>query len=66
MKEYVPKDRAQLKRVAINNLPNKEFKVIVIKLLNELRRKMDEHSEKFNKELKIYKEEPKRAKEYCN
>jgi len=37
LKEYVTKNRAQLKRVAINNLLDKEFKVIVIKLLNELR-----------------------------
>ena len=34
----------------INNLPSKEFKVNIIKILNELRR-MYEHSEKFNKEL---------------
>ena len=30
----------------ISNLPNKEFKVMIIKMLNELRRRMDEHSEK--------------------
>ena len=38
----------------INNLPSKEFKVNIIKILNELRR-MDEHSEKLNKELKAIK-----------
>ena len=53
MEEYVPKEGARLERVVISNLPNKEFKVMVIKLLNELRGKMDEHSEKLNKELKI-------------
>ena len=30
------------------NLPDKEFKVMIIKILTELRR-MDEHSENFNK-----------------
>ena len=34
----------------INNLPDKEFKIVVIKRLIELRRRMDEHSEDFNKE----------------
>ena len=34
----------------ISNSPDKEFKM-VIKILNELRRKMKEHSENFNKEL---------------
>ena len=43
MEEYVPKEGARLERVVISNLPNKEFKVMVIKLLNELRGKMDEH-----------------------
>ena len=38
----------------INNLPSKEFKVNIIKILNELRR-MYEHSEKFNKELENIK-----------
>ena len=33
----------------IINLPYKEFKVIIIKVLSELRKKKkDEHSEKFN------------------
>lgn len=42
----------------------KEFKVLIIKMLNELWRGMDEHSE-ISAELKKYKE-PKRAKEYSN
>lgn len=32
---------------AINNLPHKEFKALVIKMLNELGKKIDEHSGKF-------------------
>ena len=33
----------------ISDLPDKEFKVIVIKMLTQLRRRMDELSENFNK-----------------
>ena len=36
----------------IGNQPDKEFKVMNIKTLTELRTRMDEHSEKFNKEFK--------------
>lgn len=34
----------------ISNLPDKKFKVMVINLLTELRRRMKEHSENFNKD----------------
>ena len=34
----------------ISNLPDKEFKVLVIKMLTKLGGRMDEHSENFNKE----------------
>ena len=35
----------------LSNLPEKEFKVIVIKMLTELGRRIDEHSENFNKAM---------------
>ena len=38
----------------ISNLSNKEFKVIIIKMLTKFRR-MDEHSVNFNKELENIK-----------
>ena len=38
----------ELSEVEISNLPNKEFKVMIIKMLNKLRRRMDEHSENSN------------------
>ena len=38
-----------------SNLPNKEFKVMIIRMLKKLSRRMDEHSEKFNKELENIK-----------
>ena len=37
---------------------------MIIKMFNELGRRMDEHSGKVNKELIKYKEEPNRHKEY--
>lgn len=39
----------------ISNLPDKEIKVIVIKMLTELRRKVEEHSENFNRARKYNK-----------
>ena len=35
----------------VSNIPDKEFKVIVIKMITELGRRMDRHSENFNKEM---------------
>ena len=40
----------EVNNVEISNLPNKEFKVKITKMLNQLSKRMDEHSEKFNKE----------------
>ena len=37
-----------LNKVKISNLPDKEFKIMIIKMVTDLRR-MDEHSEKFKK-----------------
>lgn len=39
---------------------------MILKMFNELWRRMDEHSEKFDKELEKCKEKPKRTKEYNN
>ena len=46
-------------KVEISNLPNKEFWVMTIKILTELRRGMDEHSENVNKELENIKNQTK-------
>ena len=48
MKEQ-DKTPEELSEVEIGNLPKKEFKVMVGKMFKELRSRMDEHSEKFNK-----------------
>ena len=50
MKEQYQTPKEELSKLEIN-LSNEEFKVMIIKMLNELRKRMDEHSEKFNKEL---------------
>ena len=56
MKEQGKTSENELNKVKINNLPDKEFKVMIIKMLNELgRRRMDEHSEDFNKEVENIK-----------
>ena len=50
-------------------MPDKEFKVMVTKMLTELGRRMDEHSEKFNKKERNYQEVPDRShrvEEYNN
>ena len=47
-------------------MPKKEFKTLVIKLLIELRKIIDEHSENFNKELENIKKDPIRNEEFNN
>ena len=51
MKEQDKTPEEDLSEEYLSNLPDKEFKLMFIKMLNELRRRVDEHSEKFNKEL---------------
>ena len=38
-------------KTEINNLPDKEFKALIIRMLTELGKIMDEHNENLNKEL---------------
>ena len=49
----------------ISNHPDKEFKVMVIKILTKLRRGMEEHSENYNKEIEYILKGIK-AKDYNN
>ena len=65
MKEQDKTSEKELNEVEISNLPDKEFKVTIIKMFTELRRRMDEHSENFNR-VRKYKEEPNKAEEYNN
>ena len=54
-KEQVKTPEEELSEVEIGKLPDKEFKVMIIKMIKELGRRMDEHSEKINKELEDVK-----------
>ena len=55
MKEQckIPEEQNEVEISLPNNLPNKEFKLKIIKMLNKLRRRVGAHSEKFNKALEI-------------
>ena len=55
-KEHVPNERTEdqkkeLNKMEISNIPDSEFKTLVIRILNELRRSIDELSENFNKDI---------------
>ena len=45
----------ELNETEMNNLPNREFKQRVIRMLTDLGRRMDEFTENFNKELENIK-----------
>ena len=55
MKEQDKTLEKELTKVDIRNIPDKEFKIMIIKMLNEHRRRMDKHDEKFSKELENMK-----------
>ena len=54
MKEQDKTSGKELNETEISNLPNKEFKIMIIKMFTNLGR-MDEQSESFNKELENLK-----------
>lgn len=49
-KKQVKTSEKELTKMEISNLPDEEFKAMAIKMLTELRRSTDWHSEYFNKE----------------
>lgn len=49
-----------------NNLPDKEFKALIIRMLTEFEKGIGEHTENFNKELENTTEEPVRVAGYNN
>lgn len=51
MKEQNKAPETNLNEMEINNLPDEEFKVMVIKLLTYLGKRMGKHRENFNKEI---------------
>ena len=54
-KEQGKAPKEELTLVDLGNIPDKKFKVVIVKMLKEVRRRMDEHSEKFKKELEEIK-----------
>ena len=50
----------------LSNLLDKVFKALVLRILTELGKRIDEHSENFNKELENIKKEPASTGEYNN
>ena len=59
MKEQDKTPEEQLSEVAKGNLPEREFRVMIVKMIQELRKRMDAQSKKlqevFNKELENIK-----------
>ena len=55
-----------LTKLEISNIPSKELKVMIIKMLTDLRRRMDEHSENYNKELENIRKNPSELKNTIN
>ena len=64
MKEQDKTLEKELCKMETRNLPDAEFKTLVIRVLNELRGRVDDLSKNFNKELgNIKKEDRKHNKE---
>ena len=69
MKEQGKTPEEQPSEVEIGNLPEKEFRVMIVKMIQELGKRMDAQSEKLQEDfnrVRKYKEQPNRAEEYNN
>ena len=66
MKEQEKNPDKTTNETEINNLLGKEFKDLVTRMLTELGKRINEHSENFNNELENIKKEPVRTEEYNN
>ena len=55
IREQDKSSEKELNETEINNLHDKEYKLIVTRMLTDLGRRMDELSENFNKELENIK-----------
>ena len=59
MKEQGKKKPGEKTNEKLSNLLDKVFKALVLRILTELGKRIDEHSENFNKELENIKKETK-------
>ena len=65
MKDQVKTSDKRSYNAEISNIPDEEFKVMVIKMFTDLRR-MDERSENFNTAIESIPNRSHRAEEYSN
>ena len=71
MKEQDKTPEKQLNEVEIRNLPEKEFRIMIVKMIQDLRKrtqaKIEKMQEMFNKDLEEWKNKtPRRIKEQTN
>ena len=63
MKEQDKTPEKQLNEVEIGNLPEKEFRILIVKMIQDLRKRMEAKTEKmqemFNKDLEELKNKQK-------
>ena len=64
MKEQNKTPEKELKKMETNNLSDARFKTLVIRMLKELRRRVEELSENINKEIINAKMELENIKKY--
>ena len=55
MKEQDKTPEEQLSEGEIGNLPEKEFRVMIVKMIKDLRKRMEKMQETFNKDLEKLK-----------
>ena len=69
MKEQDETPEKQLNEVEIGNLPEREFRIMIVKMIQDLRKRMEakikKMQEMFNKDLRI-KEQANRDEQYNN
>ena len=70
MKEQDKTPEKQLNEVEIGNIPEKEFSIMIVKMIQDLGKRMEAKIEKmqemFNKDLEIKKQTPRKIKEQTN
>ena len=60
MKGQVKTPEKQLSEVKIGNLPEKEFRIVIVKMIQDLGRRMEKMQEMFTKDLGKTKEQTNR------
>ena len=53
MKEQTRNTEVQINEVEIGKLPEKEFRIMIVKMIQDLRKRMEEIQEKFTKDLEL-------------